>query len=156
MPLFARNDSSLDKDEEPMPRKDVYDPNAFAYRVDFAASVIARGGQTTRTFDTCFEMNDGEAVAAALVRRARAKPEGNLARNLFRFISEARSLADYEETKHLSRTGKHGGGDIVLAISRFNSGAACRPSRRTGSSVRCVCCATQNRGDRLREQEPIA
>jgi hypothetical protein len=50
------------------------------------------------------------------------------------------------------RTGKYGGGDIVLAISRFNAGAACQPSRRIGSSVRCGCCATQNRGDRITDK----
>src|ERR1019366_1091537 len=71
-----------------MPRSDVYDPDAFAYRVTFAAAVIARGGETTRRFDATGEMNDGEAVTAALVRRAKANPGGNLARNLFRYIGE--------------------------------------------------------------------
>src|ERR1019366_445634 len=75
-----------------MPRSDVYDPDAFAYRVTFAAAVIARGGETTRRFDATGEMNDGEAVTAALVRRAKANPGGNLARNLFRYIGEEQAL----------------------------------------------------------------
>ena len=88
-----------------MPRSDVYDPDAFAYRVTFAAAVIARGGETTRRFDATGEMNDGEAVTAALVRRAKANPGGNLARNLFRYIGEEQALEHYEETKHLTVRG---------------------------------------------------
>jgi hypothetical protein len=88
-----------------MPRSDVYDPDAFAYRVTFAAAVIARGGETTRRFDATGEMNDGEAVTAALVRRAKANPGGNLARNLFRYIGEEQALDHYEETKHLTVRG---------------------------------------------------
>ena len=53
-----------------MENKSVYNANDFQYRVDFAANVISRMGRTTRNFDTCFEMYDGQAVAAALMRRA--------------------------------------------------------------------------------------
>jgi len=80
-------------------------PDAFAARVAFAAAVIARGGETSRKFDTCFEMYDGDAVAAGLMRRAKANPEGNLARNLFRYIGEAGALEHYEQTKHLTARG---------------------------------------------------
>lgn len=66
---------------------DVYEPEAFRARVDFAAAVISRGGQATRRFDTCFEIFDGNEVAAALVYRARKSPAGKLAANLFRYIS---------------------------------------------------------------------
>jgi hypothetical protein len=66
----------------------VYDPENFIGRVNLAASYIAAGRHTTRTFDTCFEMWDGDAVAAALVRRADANPSGKLAKNLFHYITE--------------------------------------------------------------------
>ena len=84
---------------------DVYAPDAFTARVAFAAAVIARGVETSRKFDTCFEMYDGDAVAAGLMRRAKANPEGNLARNLFRYIGEAGALENYEQTKHLTARG---------------------------------------------------
>jgi hypothetical protein len=88
-----------------MPRTDVYAPDAFASRVAFAAALIARGGETSRRFDTCFEMYDGDAVAAGLMRRAKANPEGKLARNLFSYICEAGALEHYEQTKHLTARG---------------------------------------------------
>ena len=81
----------------------VYERDAFLYRIEFAAAVISRGGNTTRSFDTCFESNDGDMVSAALVRRAKANPTGNLAENLYRYISKDLAEAAYERTKHLSR-----------------------------------------------------
>jgi hypothetical protein len=62
------------------------DPENFAGRVNFAAFIIMQGRPTSRSFDNCFENNDGDAVAAALVRRARTNER--LAVNLFRYISE--------------------------------------------------------------------
>jgi hypothetical protein len=50
-------------------------------------------------------MYDGDAVAAGLMRRAKANPEGNLARNVFRYIGEAGALKHYEQTKHLTARG---------------------------------------------------
>ncbi len=54
----------------------VYDPDAFAQRVNYAAQCIVAGGNRTRTrhFDTCFEMCDGDLVVAALIRRAAKNP----------------------------------------------------------------------------------
>lgn len=89
----------------------VYQKDAFRDRVDFAASVIAREGTTTRNFDTCFEMSDGDSVAAALVRRARAKPHGRLALNLYRYVNRESAEAAWEATKHLS------GADLVKHAS---------------------------------------
>jgi hypothetical protein len=80
----------------------VYEPEAFASRVAFAATVIAAGRNTTRNFDTCFEMSDGDEVAAALVRRAKANPTGNLAKNLFRYIGKELALESYDATAQLS------------------------------------------------------
>lgn len=83
----------------------VYREDAFLDRINFAASAIARGRNTTRSFDTCFEMSDGDAVAAALVRRARKKPSGRLAQNLYRYITKSSAEEAYEATKHLSDEG---------------------------------------------------
>ena len=73
-----------------MPR--VNEPNAFAYRVDFAAAVISRGGNTTRTFDSCFENDDGSAVAVALYRRSRRNPK--LRANLWKYIRRDITVRD--------------------------------------------------------------
>ena len=88
-----------------MPRSDVYDPDAFAYRVTFAAAVIARGGETTRRFDATGEMNDGEAVTAALVRQAKANPRGEISLAISFAIRRGAGAEHYEETKHLTVRG---------------------------------------------------
>lgn len=51
----------------------VYDPENFAGRVDYAATGTLRGTDS-RQFDTCFEMNDGDAVMLGLLRRAAKNP----------------------------------------------------------------------------------
>ena len=66
----------------------VYDSGAFNERVNFAASYISARRPSTRRFDTCFEMHDGDVVVTALIRRAEARPLGKLAANLFDYISE--------------------------------------------------------------------
>ena len=58
----------------------------FDRRVNFAASRISSGHRTTRAFDSCFEMNDGEAVALALYLRAQRQPHTKLAQNISRYI----------------------------------------------------------------------
>lgn len=58
----------------------------FAARVDYARDVIARGARTSRRFDSCFEQYDGDEVAVALLRRARAHPESRLAKGLWRYL----------------------------------------------------------------------
>jgi hypothetical protein len=65
-------------------------PDSFAYRVNFAASVISSGRATTRNFDNCFENWDGDAVAVALYRRARKNPKLRAA--LWRYIGRATVL----------------------------------------------------------------
>lgn len=64
-----------------------YEPDAYTYRVDFAAKRISEGGGTTRAFDTCFEMWDGDGVAVALYRRSRRNPK--LKRNLFKYLNRS-------------------------------------------------------------------
>jgi hypothetical protein len=54
--------------------KDVYDPAQQSYRVAFACAVMLAGRNTTRTFDSCFEMGDGNDVAARIYRRALKNP----------------------------------------------------------------------------------
>ena len=81
----------------------IHEPDGFWDRVSFACAVVAHSARTTRQFDSCFEMHDGDAVAAAMVRRAKARPDGPLARNLFPRYLGPRALASYEATKHLSR-----------------------------------------------------
>lgn len=80
----------------------VYQDNNFQGRVEFAAAVIARGGHTTRNFDTCFEMADGHEVSAALYRRVLARPEGRLAANFSRYVNVELAKEDYEVTKGLT------------------------------------------------------
>lgn len=74
----------------------VYNADDFQYRVKFAASYISAKKPSTRRFDTCFEMWDGDAVAAALVRRVDKQPGTKLAANLFKYIGEdgARKASD--------------------------------------------------------------
>jgi len=81
----------------------IHEPDGFWDRVSFACAVVAHSARTTLQFDSCFEMYDGHAVAAAVVRRAKARPDGPLARNLFPRYLGPRALASYEATKHLSR-----------------------------------------------------
>lgn len=69
----------------------------FKRRVNFAAAVISSGRRTTRSFDSCFENHDGEAVAAALMRRAEKNEK--LRTNLPRYINidmARRDYADYQ------------------------------------------------------------
>ena len=65
----------------------VYDTENFQGRVSLAALYISEGRETTRSFDTCFEMWDGDAVAVALLRRAERNPDGPIARNFDRYLS---------------------------------------------------------------------
>ena len=53
-------------------------------RINFAVSYIVQGRNTSRTFDTCFEMGDGDAVFAGVMRRA--KNNQRLAENVGRYL----------------------------------------------------------------------
>lgn len=61
----------------------------FSRRVTAAAAYIGGGRRTSRAFDSCFEMHDGDAVAVALMRRAEARPGTKLAANLWRYLSRS-------------------------------------------------------------------
>lgn len=62
----------------------VYDTDAFAERVSLACAYIAARKETTRKFDTCFEMYDGDAVGVAVYRRSLRNPR--LRANLWRYL----------------------------------------------------------------------
>lgn len=47
----------------------VYQEDNFSGRVNYAAQCFMRNIGSTRHFDTCFEMYDGDVVVTALVRR---------------------------------------------------------------------------------------
>lgn len=83
----------------------VYDAENYQGRVSLAALYISTGRDTTRSFDTCFEMYDGDAVATALFRRALADPDSDLARNLPRYLnleSVTKTAMDNAHRKNLA------------------------------------------------------
>jgi hypothetical protein len=80
----------------------VYQPDNYHGRVKLAASYIAQDKGGTRSFDTCFEMDDGAAVAVALYRRAQENPNGPLAKNLWTHISKDYTLRSVERFKHVA------------------------------------------------------
>ena len=95
MMFLLRRKRPTSKRETTMPS--VYDKENFQGRVNHAAAVIMRRGETTRHFDTCFERDDGDAVAAALIRRA--EQNATLAENLPRYVNMATARAAAEELK---------------------------------------------------------
>ena len=52
----------------------VYNPDNFQGRVAFACAYMLAGRNATRTFETCFEMADGDVVCEAIRRRAEKNP----------------------------------------------------------------------------------
>jgi hypothetical protein len=86
----------------------VYEQDNFAGRVKMAASYISQGRESTRAFDTCFEMWDGDAVAVALVRRSRKNPNTKLAANIWKYIARdtCERLADENSTTDLNEWAK--------------------------------------------------
>lgn len=75
------------------------DPNNFAGRVAYAASVISEGRPTSRNFNNCFENHDGDEVAAILVRRAESNPR--LAANLWRYLGKDSVMDAVERLKDI-------------------------------------------------------
>jgi len=55
-------------------------------RVNYAIRTINRSGKTSRKFDSCFEMGDGDLVAAEIVRRS--KRNERLAANLPKYLAK--------------------------------------------------------------------
>lgn len=73
----------------------VKDSDDFASRVNYASRVIASGASTSRGFDDCFEMNDGDAVAVAVYRRSLKSPA--LAANIWRYLSQNSVMESVEQ-----------------------------------------------------------
>lgn len=71
----------------PVPAVAPADDGGFRARVEKAAAWIGSGRRSARAFDACFEMWDGDAVAAALLERAQRRPDTKLAANLWRYLS---------------------------------------------------------------------
>jgi len=63
-------------------------------RVNFAVSVMLRGGNTTRNFDGCFENDDNRQVASLVYRRALKNPR--LMKVFPRYLCLESCRADYE------------------------------------------------------------
>jgi len=63
------------------------DDGGFLQRVNMAAAYISGGRRASRAFSSCFEMWDGDAVGAALLRRAEKRPASKLAANLWRYLA---------------------------------------------------------------------
>jgi hypothetical protein len=77
----------------------------FRERVDFAARYISSGRSTNRTFDGCFGSFDEDAVVTALYRRAQARPDTKMAKNLWRYISKESVIPTAEENAHRTDLG---------------------------------------------------
>lgn len=72
----------------------------FSGRVNYAAAVISSGRRTSRTFDSCFENNDGSEVAVAVYRRSLKNPK--IAANIFRYLAKEITMDDVERLKAVS------------------------------------------------------
>lgn len=68
------------------------DAKSAKERAQIAAAFIRRGGESTRAFDDCLEMGDGDEVVSILCQMAKRSPK--LKENIRRYIS-ASSLAKY-------------------------------------------------------------
>ena len=55
-------------------------------RVNYAIRTISRNEKTSRKFDSCFEMGDGDLVAAEIV--SRSKRNERLAANLPKYLGK--------------------------------------------------------------------
>jgi hypothetical protein len=78
---------------------------SFTDRVNMAANYISQGRNSSRSFDSCFENYDGDAVVVALFRRAQARPTGNLANNIWNYLSKDSVSYLADKYTDLSRSG---------------------------------------------------
>lgn len=101
----------------------------FEDRLRMAASHIASGRGTNRTFDSYFENDEGDALVVALARRANARPNGKLAANLYRYLcreSVTRCAAEH----HKVRTADLPGLAATLRDRASPSRSMVKPTRR--------------------------
>ncbi len=76
----------------------VYDKDAFSQRVSYAVRCILRGTDS-RHFDTCFEMDDGDAVGVAVYRQSLKKPE--LAEKIWTRINQQTIMVQVEKMRDI-------------------------------------------------------
>ena len=78
----------------------IYKTEAFTKRVNYAVRCISNNRKTSRTFDTCLEMGDGDYVAVAVYRRSLKNTK--LASNIFSYLSKDSVMASVEKLKDIS------------------------------------------------------
>lgn len=76
----------------------VYDPEAFAERVNYLTACCIRGTDS-RQRDTCLEMNDGTVVAVAVYRRSLNNPR--LAACIWKTLARETVLRDVATLWHV-------------------------------------------------------
>lgn len=87
----------------------VYQLENFSARVNLASRVISKKGRSTRAFEACFEMYDGDEVAVAVYRRSKKNPRLN--KNIWDYLSR-KSIAPVAfkmrnvKTRDLSKAAK--------------------------------------------------
>lgn len=81
------------------PKRDVYDPEQFWYRVEFLAHCIVNGSHS-RSADTCGEMGDGQQVCEALRRRVEKNPDSQLAANIWSYLSHVIATDHCHQIRH--------------------------------------------------------
>lgn len=64
-------------------------------RVNFVCAYILAGRRTTRSFDSCLEMGDGDKVAAEVYKRALKNPK--LMERLPRYLAMPLAKQEYEK-----------------------------------------------------------
>lgn len=120
------------------------EPENFAGRVNFAAFIITQGKPTSRSFDNCFENNDGDAVCAALIRRAQTNER--LAANLFRYINKESAT---EAAKRLEGQKLATAARAMRAASKakFDAWLKSRDLCEHGNSSPCLACVTPDQAE---------
>lgn len=68
-------------------------------RAEYAARYISSGRETDRSFDSCFEMCDGDAVAVALYERVLIQPKTKLAKNIFKYLCKHAVISAYQRSR---------------------------------------------------------
>lgn len=92
----------------------------FQARVNLAASYISAGRSTSRKFDSCFENDDGDEVATALLRRVRRNPETQLSQNIWRYLARETCEAAADRLAHVEDLAAHAAETRAQARAAFD------------------------------------
>jgi hypothetical protein len=120
----------------------------FQSRVNMAANYISQGRTATRSFDNCFEMWDGDAVAVALYRRSRKNPK--LRVNLWRYISRATTVSAAFKYRRIPTRGLRDLSAKLIAEAKEKSAAMFERQRQEQEAIRA---AGMNAGYTVKESE---